>query len=53
MQDGSYEIQRPFLMITKDGTQLSDAARAFLDYAESSDVADLIAQAGAVPPAAQ
>ena len=53
VQDGSYEIQRPFLMITKDGTQLSDAARAFLDYAESSDVADLIAQAGAVPPAAQ
>ena len=53
VQDGSYEIQRPFIMITKDGTQLSDAARAFLDYAESSDVADLIAQAGAVPPAAQ
>ena len=53
VQDGSYEIQRPFIMITKDGTQLSDAAQAFLDYAESSDVADLIAQAGAVPPAAQ
>lgn len=53
VQDGSYEIQRPFIMITKDGTQLSDAARAFLDYAESSDVADLITQAGAVPPAAQ
>lgn len=53
VQDGSYEIQRPFLMITKDGTQISDAARAFLDYAESSDVADLIAQAGVVPPAAQ
>ncbi len=53
VRDGSYEIQRPFIMITKDGTQLSDAARAFLDYAESSDVADLIAQAGAVPPAAQ
>ncbi len=53
VQDGSYEIQRPFIMITKDGAQLSDAAQAFLDYAESSDVADLIAQAGAVPPAAQ
>lgn len=53
VQDGSYEIQRPFIMITKDDTQLSDAARAFLDYAESSDVADLITQAGAVPPAAQ
>ena len=52
VQDGSYEIQRPFIMITKDGTQLSDAAQAFLDYAESSEVADLIAQAGAVPPAA-
>ena len=53
VQDGSYEIQRPVLMITKDGTQLSDAAQAFLDFAMSADAASLIAQAGAVPPAAK
>ena len=50
VQDGSYEIQRPFVMVTKEGTELSPAAQAFLDYAMSADVADIIANAGAVPP---
>jgi phosphate transport system substrate-binding protein len=50
VKDGSYSIQRPFLIVTKDGTALSPAAQAFLDYALSADVADLIAQAGAVSP---
>ena len=50
VQDGSYAIQRPFIMITKEGTQLSAEAQAFLDFAMSSDVAQLIIQAGAVPP---
>ena len=53
VQDGTYEIQRPFVMITKDGTQLSEAAQSFLDFAMSADTANLIAQAGAVPPAAK
>ena len=50
VQDGSYEIQRPFVVVTKEGTQLSPAAQAFLEYAMSADVADIIANAGAVPP---
>ena len=50
VQDGTYAIQRPFIMITKDGTQLSEAAQAFLDFATSEAVGDLIKQAGAVPP---
>ena len=50
VQDGTYAIQRPFIMITKDGTQLSEAAQAFLDFATSDAVGDLIKQAGAVPP---
>ena len=50
VQDGSYAIQRPFIMITKDGTELSEATQAFLDFATSDAVADLIKQAGAVPP---
>lgn len=50
VKDGSFPIQRPFLIVTKEGTELSPAAQAFLEYAQSSDVADLIAQAGAVSP---
>ena len=48
VRDGSYTIQRPFVMVTVDGQALSAQAQAFYDYAMSSEVADLIAQAGAV-----
>ena len=51
VKDGSYAIQRQFVFVTKDGTQLSQAAQAFFDWATSSDAADLIRQAGAVPVA--
>ncbi len=47
--DGTYEIQRPFVIVTKEGTELSPAAQAFLDYAMSADVSSIIAGAGAVP----
>lgn len=50
IKDGSYEIQRPFVMITKEGTELSPAAQAFLDYAKSDAAAEIIAIAGAVAP---
>jgi len=48
VKDGSYVIQRPFVLVTKADTALSDAAQAFFDYVTSSDAAPLIAQAGAV-----
>ena len=48
VRDGSYKIQRPFVLVTRDGEALSAQAQAFYDYAMSADVADLIAQAGAV-----
>ena len=48
VRDGSYAIQRPFVLVTRDGEALSAQAQAFYDYAMSSEVADLIAQAGAV-----
>lgn len=51
VQDGTYEIQRPFVLVTKDGTDLSDSAQAFFDFATSADAADLIRNAGAVPVA--
>lgn len=46
--DGSFAIQRPFVIVTVEGTELSPAAQAFLDYAMSAEVADIIAAAGAV-----
>ena len=49
--DGTYEIQRPFNLVTKEGTELSEAAQAFFDFATSADAADLIRSAGAVPVA--
>ena len=48
--DGSYEIQRPFVMVTKEGTALSPAAQAFLDWAMSADAADEVEAAGCVSP---
>ena len=47
--DGSFEIQRPFVIVTVEGKELSPAAQAFLDYAMSDEVADIITAAGAVP----
>ena len=47
--DGTYEIQRPFVIVTVEGTELSPAAQAFFDYAMSADVADIITAAGVVP----
>lgn len=48
VKDGSYVVQRPFVLVTKEGTELSPAARAFFDYALSADAASIIAAAGAV-----
>lgn len=49
VKDGSYVIQRPFCLITKDGVTLSEAAQAFFDYITSSAAAEIISAAGAVP----
>lgn len=49
--NGSYVIQRPFNLITKDGGTLSEAAQAFFDYVVSAEAAELITEAGAVPMA--
>ena len=48
VKDGSYAIQRPFVLVTRDGVTLSPAAQAFFDYATSAEAAPIIAQAGAV-----
>ena len=48
--DGTYKIQRPFVMVTKEGAELSPAAQAFLDWAMSADAADEVEAAGCVSP---
>ena len=40
--DGSFAIQRPFVIVTVEGTELSPAAQAFLDYAMSAEAAAII-----------
>ena len=49
--DGSYAVQRPFILVTKEGEQLSDAAQAFFDYATSEAANEIITSAGVVPAA--
>lgn len=48
VKDGSYVVQRPFMLVTKEGTALSETAQKFFDYATSADAAGIIAKAGAV-----
>ena len=49
--DGSYAIQRPFVLVTKEGATLSAATQAFFDFATSTAANDLIRAAGDVPAA--
>ena len=49
VKDGSYIIQRPFVLVTKQGVTLSDNAQKFFDYVTSADASAVISAAGAVP----
>lgn len=49
VKDGAYAIQRPFVLVTKQGVELSETAQAFFDYAMSADAVPIISAAGAVP----
>ncbi|MGN0693992.1 MAG: phosphate ABC transporter substrate-binding protein [Lentihominibacter sp.] len=51
ISDGTYKIQRPFMLVTKTDGELSEAAQKFFDYATSAEAADIISEAGAVPVA--
>ncbi len=48
VRDGSYAIQRPFVLVTREGDALSEPAQKFFDYVTSGEAADIIAAAGAV-----
>ena len=48
VKDGSYVIQRPFVLVTKTDAKLSEAAQMFFDYITSAEAAEVIAAAGVV-----
>ena len=48
IKDGSYVVQRPFVLVTKSDAALSDAAQKFFDYITSADANDIISAAGVV-----
>lgn len=49
VKNGSYAIQRPFVLVTKADTELSETAQKFFDYATSGQANDIISAAGVVP----
>ena len=49
VQDGTYVIQRPFVVATRTDEALSPAAQAFFDYITSAQAGQIITNAGAVP----
>ena len=49
VKDATYPVQRPFVLVTKKDTKLSDAAQKFFDFVTSADASKIISDAGAVP----
>ena len=49
VKDGSYVVQRPFVLVTKDSAPLSETAQMFFDYITSADANEIITSAGVVP----
>ena len=48
VKDGSYKVQRPFVLVTVEGKELTPVAQKLFDYITSPDAAAIIAKAGAV-----
>ena len=49
VKDGTYLIQRPFVLVTKESVTLSPVAQAFFDYATKGQANDIITASGVVP----
>ncbi len=49
VKNGTYLIQRPFVLVTKSDKELSPTAQKFFDFALSEEARDIISKAGAVP----
>lgn len=49
IKDGSYVVQRPFVLVTKKDTTLSESAQKFFDYITSESAREIISDSGVVP----
>ena len=49
IKDGSYVVQRPFVLVTKKDTALSKSAQEFFDFITSEAAHEIIIEAGVVP----
>lgn len=49
IRNGSYRIQRPFILVTRSDKKLSESAQIFFDYITSKEASDVIASTGVVP----
>jgi phosphate transport system substrate-binding protein len=49
IKDGSYVVQRPFVLVTKGDVKLTEGAQKFFDYITSSAAHGIISAAGVVP----
>lgn len=49
VKNGSYAVQRPFVLVTKNDIELSGTAKKFFDYITSSEASGIISSSGAVP----
>lgn len=48
VKDGSYVVQRPFVLVTQKDAALSETAQNFFDYMLSAEAEEIIAAAGVV-----
>ena len=49
IKDGSYVVQRPFVLVTKKDANLTESAQKFFDYITSEAANEIISSAGVVP----
>ena len=49
VKDETYAIQRPFVLVTKESTALTETAQAFFDFITSEAAREVITAAGVVP----
>ncbi len=49
LKDGSYKLQRSFLLVTKEDAELSDAAQAFIDFILSDEGQQLVTDNKLIP----
>lgn len=49
IKNGTYKIQRPFVLVTKDGAQLSETSKKFIEFCLSEEAEEIIKKAGVVP----